>query len=107
MVVELPNDPGCLSSNDSDENDDRNSQLSAVVTINDDWNSGYCASVVVNNPSSSTVVWQVSFDIDGIISDLWNALYQQQDSTITASGVDWNRQVAANGSVKFGFCANR
>ena len=81
--------------------------VTASLTINDDWGAGYCAQVNVTNPTSSSVDWVVSFAIEGTIRNLWNAIYNQSGSTVTAEGVSWNNTVGPGGTVNFGFCANR
>jgi len=81
--------------------------MDAVVTINDDWGSGYCAQVNVINTTSSAVDWTVSFQIEGTVRNLWNAVWEQNGNTVTAEGVSWNNTVQAAGTVNFGFCAIR
>ena len=82
-------------------------EVTASVTINDDWGTGYCAQVNVTNSSTSSVDWEVSFPIDGEIRNVWNAIYQQNGNTVTAEGVSWNNIVQPGGTVNFGFCANK
>ncbi|HML95247.1 MAG TPA: cellulase family glycosylhydrolase [Thermodesulfobacteriota bacterium] len=81
--------------------------LATTVRINDDWGTGYCAEVAVANSSASDVDWLVTFPIDGRMRNIWNAVYTQSGSEITAGGVSWNNIVRAHGTVNFGFCATR
>ena len=83
--------------------------LSATYAISNDWGSGYCANVTVTN-SGSTVAnnWSVELPVQGAISSLWNGQYTQSGSTVTLSGPDWYKNLAANSQYKdIGFCANR
>lgn len=77
------------------------------VYINDDWGRGYCAEVTVTNNSSSPSDWTVSFPIEGNVRNMWSAVYEQDDDTVTAEGVSWNNVLAPGRSTEFGFCALR
>ena len=81
--------------------------VSASVAKTNDWGSGYCANVNVTNGSSSTQTWRVQFAIEGTIYTLWNAVWQQSGSSLTASGVSWNATLPPGGTAQFGYCANR
>jgi len=108
--IDFPNDPGCSSSSDNDEYNaplPPAGSLTNTVSINADWVSGYCANVDVKNSGSLAVLWQISLPVQGQIYTLWNAIYTQTGSTLSAKGVDWNKSVPAGGTVQFGFCANR
>jgi len=85
------------------------SDLNVDVVRQSDWDSGFCANVIVSNPSDEKQLWNISFDAEGIINNLWNANYSQDQSTLitTASGVDWNKYVEAHSNVTFGYCANK
>lgn len=81
--------------------------LTTTVRINDDWKTGYCAEVTVENESSGNVDWVVKFDIQGTVRNMWNAKYTQTGSEVKAEGVSWNNIVRSGSSVEFGFCALR
>lgn len=81
--------------------------LEADVSIYDDWNAGYCADVTVTNNTYSASDWIVSFSIDGYVTDMWNATYNQSGDKVTAQGESWNNLVEAGQTVEFGFCAYR
>jgi cytochrome c553 len=78
-------------------------------TRTSDWNDGFCENIEVKNNSSSKVVWEVKFDVDGIINNLWSANYKQDPDTrkVTASGVSWNRTLWGYSSASFGYCAKK
>ena len=77
----------------------------SVDTISS-WNTGYCANVTVTNPNSTELTWTVSLDIGATVTNLWNAVWTQSGTTITASGVSWNATLQAGQSTQFGFCAD-
>lgn len=106
-VADFPADAGCESASDTDETNPAPGGVTATLITTSDWGAGYCANVDVRNTGSTAVQWQVSLAIQGQVSSLWNALYSQNGATLTAQGVDWNRQVPAGGTVQFGFCASR
>jgi len=107
-LVDFPDDPGCDSESDNDEfNDTGSGEVEADVFINDDWGTGYCAVVTVINNSSSANDWVVSFPIEGKVRNMWSATYEQNGSTVTAEGVNWNNMVQAGSTQSFGFCALR
>lgn len=105
--TDYPGDPGCSDSDDGDETDPGGTALDTRLLIRSDWGRGYCADVEVRNGSGQPVEWQVRLTIAGRIANLWNAIWTQTGSTLSARGLDWNRQVPANGKVGFGFCADR
>jgi len=107
-LVDFPDDPGCESTSDDDEfNQTSGEEVTADVFINDDWGTGYCAQVTVTNNSSSPSDWVVSFPIEGNIRNLWSAVYEQIENTVTAEGVSWNNILDPGQSTGFGFCAIR
>ena len=106
--IDYPNDPGCSSATDNDETDSTgNKDVVVTVKNTNDWGTGYCADVFVNNPTSNAIDWLITFTIDGTINQLWNAIYKQTGQQVTAEGVSWNNLVQPNQTVSFGFCALR
>jgi len=83
--------------------------LDVQVVKKSDWDKGFCADVIVSNPNDTKEAWDITFDAEGIIDNLWNANYtQDKDTLITrASGLDWNRYVEPHSSVTFGYCATK
>ncbi len=75
--------------------------------INSDWISGFEASVVITNKTSSTLKdWSLSFDFDRNISSIWNARIVTKSGnryTFDAKPHTWNKDIAAGGKVSFGF----
>jgi hypothetical protein len=105
--TDYPADPGCGGSDDTDETDPAPGSVQAVLSIDSDWGTGYCATVNVHNSGATDQIWQVSLAIEGQVTGLWNAVYTQTGSTLNAQGADWNKSVPAGGSQQFGFCAAR
>jgi endoglucanase len=81
--------------------------VTATLKISSDWGSGYCADVAVNNAGTDPVQWTVQLTVQGNVNNIWNAVASQAGTTLTASGVDYNKIVQPNGSQSFGFCAAR
>ncbi|SJM95404.1 glycoside hydrolase family 5 protein [Crenothrix polyspora] len=106
-LIDYPKDPGCSSATDNDETNSASGSVTATLNTTSDWGTGYCANVDVKNTGATTVQWQISLTIQGKVSNVWNAIYTQSGNTLTAKGVSWNSSVSANGTVQFGFCANR
>jgi len=77
------------------------------VSITSDWGTGYCANVTVTNSTTNSVAWKTTFQVQGIVKNLWNASYSQNGSEIQAQGLSWNQTAAPKSSVEFGFCADR
>jgi len=101
-------DPGCMNDQDNDEyNPSDPGDVTAEVSIQSDWGTGYCANVQVTNRSSQSVAWVVSIEVEGTIQNLWNGLYTLKDGLVEVQGASWNAQVGPGASTSFGFCADR
>ncbi len=72
-----------------------------------EWNGGYCTNVNVTNPNSVPLTWTVKLTVAGTVTSSWNANLAQSGSELSASGVDWNKTLAAGATAQFGFCASR
>ncbi len=80
----------------------------AEFTINNQWNSGYCATVKVTNNTTKTVQWTTQLTVTGTVNNMWNAKWSQAGTTLTFSGPDYQPTLAAGASFTgAGFCANR
>jgi GH18 family chitinase len=84
-------------------------QVTAAVTVSNDWGAGYCASVVVSNGGATAAVnWTASVTIQGQVTSLWSGKYVQTGSTLQLSGPDWKKDLPANSTYNgIGFCASR
>lgn len=79
-----------------------------VLTLVEDsrWTSGACFTGTVVNRGTETVEWRVVADVDGTIDNIWNARYEPAGTRTAFLGVEWNRTVAAGGTVTFGYCTS-
>lgn len=83
-------------------------EVTTVVTTTNQWQTGYCSTVTVTNPSSHPVVWRVRVTIDGTIYDHWNfTIVSRAGTSYVISGDGFNASVPAGGTAEGGFCANR
>lgn len=106
--IDYPDDPGCSAADDGDEsNGPVLTSLPSNLAISSDWGTGYCADVTVRNNKQATVLWRTGFEAAGSISNIWNANYTQTGKQVTASGDEWNKELAPGGTANFGFCADR
>jgi endoglucanase len=80
-------------------------QVTTTMTVTSSWNTGYCANVDVKNTGTAPVVWNVQLTVQGRVNNVWNAKWTQSGTALSASGVDYNSTVQANGTQSFGFCA--
>ena len=81
--------------------------LSVSQEITTDWGAGYCAAVVVRNEGSAAVTWVITLEVQGTLSDHWNAEVSGDGPELEFRGVEWNADLAPGGQADFGFCANR
>ncbi|MEV5438753.1 cellulose-binding domain-containing protein [Streptomyces sp. NPDC052682] len=71
------------------------------------WPDGFQATVTVTTAEpldSWRVAW--SFKDDQQVSQMWDATVAQKGSRVTATAADYNREVAADGKLTFGFLAS-
>lgn len=78
------------------------------VALTNDWGTGFCAALTVTNQTASTIVWQVTINVDGAINNLWNGTFVQSGSSVTIHGMAWNGTLQPGQSTNsVGFCADR
>lgn len=82
--------------------------VTAVIDVSNDWDGGYCATLVVTNEGGSAVTWTVDIHIEGTIDSLWNGNWKQNESILTVSGSSWNAVLLPGQTdSSIGFCAVR
>ncbi|MFN4257861.1 MAG: cellulose binding domain-containing protein [Gemmataceae bacterium] len=89
-------------------NDDVPPISSAVeFVVQDDWQSGFRADIIIHNQQATALDnWTLSFDFTAEITSIWNArIVSQSGNHYVITHADWNRMIAAGGSVTFGFTA--
>ena len=76
----------------------------ATLNVDNQWGSGYCASVTIDNNGGSAITdWTVGLDLNGSsINNLWNGNLSGTSVTPAAH----NATIQAGNSTGFGFCAN-
>ena len=80
------------------------SGVQATVALQNDWGSGYCAEVHIENTSSTSISgWQVEMNFrQSAVSSVWSG----SQSGNFVSGLDYNSSLAPGASAQFGFCAD-
>ncbi|MGD8908452.1 MAG: sialate O-acetylesterase [Chromatiales bacterium] len=82
--------------------------ISAAIEISNDWNAGYCATLVITNDSGSAATWQVEIPIEGRVNALWNGEWSQTESILNVSGIESNAILQSGQTDRsIGFCAIR
>ncbi|WP_084645587.1 endo-1,4-beta-xylanase [Marinimicrobium agarilyticum] len=76
----------------------------ATLNVNNNWGTGYCASVTVANDGTTDITnWAVGLDLNGTtINNLWNGNLSGDSVTPVA----YSANVAPGSSTNFGFCAS-
>ncbi|HEU5472532.1 MAG TPA: protein kinase [Actinophytocola sp.] len=81
---------------------------SARYAVTNAWPGGYQAEITVNTPGPAIAGWAVRWALPAghTITNLWRGTLQQDGSAVTVVNLDYNGQMAANGSTTFGLTAN-
>lgn len=80
---------------------------SATMVVNDNWGSGFTATVTVKAGSSALDGWTVEFDTPAQIGNIWNAeIVSRVGNHYVVRNAAWNPKVAAGQTVTFGFQAS-
>lgn len=83
--------------------------LQATATIRNQWNSGATYAITVSNTSGSKHegAWQVAFDLDADIADIWGGSIVSHEGThYVVAPMDWNTAIEAGASAEIGFNAS-
>ncbi|MEZ4297156.1 MAG: DUF1592 domain-containing protein [Polyangiaceae bacterium] len=81
------------------------SDLAVSVVEDSHWGTGYCSSVKVENTGSAAVTWSVSLDLDGTLTDVWNAESAPDGAKTKFVGLAYNATLDPGQTASFGFCA--
>jgi hypothetical protein len=82
----------------------------ASLTINSNWDTGYCAQVAVHNGGTTTLsTWSVSLAMNqSTLSSSHSANFQAKSpGQYQVTPLTWNSRLAPGATVSFGFCANK
>jgi endoglucanase len=84
-------------------------QLKVASNMQSDWQSGFCMSMQVTNPSNTSVRdWQVTFQMNqAAINNSWNGNFTPQGSKYVVTPLDWGQVIEPGQSREIGFCANK
>ena len=84
-------------------------QLKVASNMQSDWQSGFCMSMQVTNPSNTSVRdWQVTFQMNqAAINNSWNGNFKPQGSNYVVTPLDWGQVIEPGQSREIGFCANK
>jgi hypothetical protein len=80
--------------------------LTATLSYDSDWGTGYQAKYTVANGTSASVTsWRVEFDLaaGSSLGSFWDALITQTGTHVVATNRNYNGTIAAGGSTSFGF----
>ena len=80
------------------------SGVELVLTEVSRWSAGWCADGEVINHGADPVTWAVRSTLEGSITSIWGAVYEEDGAATVFSGVDWNASLEAGGATTFGFC---
>ncbi|MGW0822593.1 glycoside hydrolase family 6 protein [Streptomyces sp. NPDC002845] len=74
-------------------------------TVQNQWDTGFTASVTVTNNSAAKSSWSVAWSYAGnqTITNGWNARISQSGTDVTAANETYNAPLATGASVSFGF----
>lgn len=79
-------------------------RLSATYRLKTQWTDGYNAEIRLKNTGKSTIEgWEVTLPASPAIQRLWQGAWTHTDTTNIIRHLDWNRSIAAQDSVQFGF----
>lgn len=83
-------------------------QVTAVLNIDSEWGSGYCASIRLTNGGSFAVpVLILVMNTNGsMITSLWNGSYTAAGDRVTLQPTSYGGGLASNSTASVGFCAN-
>lgn len=86
------------------------SKLPQITTkIDSDWQSGFCISFKVENPSDTKINnWQLKFKMNqAAIKNTWNANFKQQNNQYVVTPLDWGKVIEPKQIRDIGFCADK
>ncbi|MDG4771318.1 cellulose binding domain-containing protein [Solwaraspora sp. WMMD792] len=77
----------------------------AAYTVQDQWNSGFVATVTVTAASTPLTGWRVTLNLPSgaSVSSMWNGVASGTSGTVTVTNQSYNGRLAAGQSTSFGF----
>jgi Cellulose binding domain/Fibronectin type III domain len=84
-----------------------NSSCAVHYEVTSSWNGGFGAAITVTNRATTAVNgWSLTFtwpDAGEAVQSGWNGVWSQTGRQVTVTNADWNRTIAAGGSLSLGF----
>lgn len=76
--------------------------------MSDQWEGGFIADVTITNPGPAINGWTLAWSFSGSqrITNLWNGVLTQNNSSVNVRNADHNASIPTGGSVSFGFQAS-
>ncbi|MEN8907838.1 MAG: polysaccharide deacetylase family protein [Clostridiales bacterium] len=73
--------------------------------VQNNWGNGATVNVTLTNNGSTMQGWNVEwiFPENQQITNMWNASFSQNGSSVIVTNVSWNESIPTNGNVTFGF----
>lgn len=81
--------------------------LAVTVTEDSHWATGSCSSVTVQNAGGAIVTWEISLDVGGTVTDVWNAKTAPDGAKVKFTGLDYNAVLDPGETASFGFCVSQ
>ncbi|HEX3903977.1 MAG TPA: glycoside hydrolase family 11 protein [Polyangia bacterium] len=78
--------------------------VTATLSTQSDWGTGYCDLVTITNTGAATTGWQVVITLNSTYSQSWNATVVLPNGQLSAASLSWNGALPTNGTASFGFC---
>jgi mannan endo-1,4-beta-mannosidase len=78
-----------------------------TYVVQQQWGNGFIGNVTIG-VDTAVSGWTLQFTFSGnqAVSNMWGGLYSQSGSAITINNESWNGNIAANGTISFGFQAS-
>jgi len=84
-----------------------NSSCAVHYEVTSSWNGGFGGAITVTNRGTTAVNgWSLTFtwpDAGEAVQSGWNGVWSQTGRQVTVTNADWNRTIAAGGSLSLGF----
>ena len=101
--------------NDADEQPEEQQEMAPKyqsidihIDQQDDWKTGTCYLINIFNPQNRNIEWQANISLQGHVSEVRNAeLIEQNQTTATFVGADFNYDLAPDENVQFHFCLDQ
>lgn len=75
-----------------------------IVEVQEEWFDYYSAIIIIKNDGENAIEnWELSFELDGEITNIWDAEIEKHDgNTYLINNKKWNQDIKPNQSIQFG-----